>query len=163
MALDLPPYDGRERRFHHTDADRREGWRAVAAVLRLTGPAPDGALYDLSFYSGGIGVIDRLAITLPASSALWQEATSAFHTQTPEEAALDPSFAAELAWLFADSESPCPLRPAAVEFIERERRDFQGRCEGTSRLAIGRDSDVNSYHVLWGDDATLNYLGYDQG
>jgi hypothetical protein len=64
--MSLPPYDNKEYRCRHSDADRREGLAKVAELLGLAGVSDQGGLfYDLSFYSGGIGVFDRLAVTMP--------------------------------------------------------------------------------------------------
>lgn len=162
--MDLHPYDGVERRFRHTDADHDTGLSVVARVLHLPEPPPrDGVFYDLSFYSGGIGVLDRLAITLPADRATWESVIAAIRAKPPEEASRDAGWADELLWLFAGEEKPAPLREAAARFINGERREFQSECLPASRILLADGSGVNYWEALWGDDATLNYLRYDQG
>jgi len=162
--MDLHPYDGVERRFHHADADRAAGLSVVARVLHLPAPPPpDGVFYDLSFYSGGIGVLDNLAITLPADPATWASVAAAIGAKSPEEANRDADCAAELAWLLTGEEMPAAPREAAVRFIERERGEFQSECLTTSRILFADGSGVNYWEALWGDDVTLNYLRYDQG
>lgn len=162
--MDLHPYDGVERRFRHTDADREAGLRVVAGVLRLPGPPPpDGVFYDLSLYSGGIGVLDRLAITLPAGPETWASVAAAVGGRSPEDASRDAGWADDLLWLLTGGEEPLPLRAAAVRFINRERREFQSECLPASRILFADGSGVNYWEALWGDNATLNYLRYDQG
>jgi hypothetical protein len=162
--MDLHPYDGVERRFHHTDADLATGLSVVARVLHLPGPPPrEGVFYDLSFYSGGIGVLDNRAITLPADSATWATVTAATGAKPLEEASRDAGWADELLGLFASEEKPVPLREAAVRFINGERREFQSECLPTGRILFAEGSGVNYWEALWGDGATLNYLRYDQG
>lgn len=162
--MDLHPYDGVERRFHHADADRDTGLDVVARVLHLPRPPPrERVFYDLSFYSGGIGVLDRLAITLPADPATWASVAAAIGAKSPEEASRDAGWADELLWLFASGEKPVPLREAAVRFINGERREFQSECLPASRILFADGSGVNWWVALWGDDTALNYLGYDQG
>lgn len=161
--MDLHPYDGVERCFRHTDAECIEGVALVAHLLHLSASdVNDGALYDLSFYSGGIGIIDRLAITLPATATTWAQVAAALDTRTPEEASLDDAWADELAWLFTGEEEPVSLR-AAAQFINNQRREFQRECHATSRIYFGDGSGVNWWLALWGDATTINYLSYDQG
>jgi hypothetical protein len=66
--MNLHPYDNIERRYRHTDIPNAEGLAVAARLLQLPEPlSGDEVFYDLSFFSGGIGVLDRLAISLPAS------------------------------------------------------------------------------------------------
>ena len=60
-------------------------------------------------------------------------------------------------------EKSAPPRAAAVDFINGERYAFQAECLPTSRIFFADESDVNYWVALWGDDARLNYLGYEQG
>jgi hypothetical protein len=162
--MDLQPYDGIERRFRHTDVDPRAGLDLIARLLRLSQPpAPDEALYELSFYSGGTGVLDRHALAIRVTPAVWAHVASALNAVTPEEAGMAPDWADELAWLLAGEEERIPLRHAAVAFINSKRRDFQAECSPADHILIVDGSGVNYWSVLWGTDQLLNYLGYDQG
>lgn len=162
--MDLHPYDNRERLYSHTDPHRGEGIAVVAKLLGLTdAPSPEGLLYDLSIYSGGIGVLDRLAITLPADSKLWAEVMEAISAKTPEEASQDEAWSEQFLWLIELEDEPLSPREAATRFINSERRPFQPRCLATSRILFGEDSDVNDWVALWGDETRLSYLGYSQG
>ena len=69
--MNLHPYDNVERRYRHTDGTRGEGRDVVAQVLGLPKPPAGELLFDLSFFSGRIGVLDRLAIAFPADPLLW--------------------------------------------------------------------------------------------
>lgn len=161
--MNLHPYDGQERRFRHTDADLADGLTAVAHLLRLPeAPSPDGLFYDLSFYSGEIGVLDRLALTLPADPHLWKCVADALCGKTREQALQDPAWADDLLWMLLDEdESLSPQN--AVHFINARRQEFQPACDATSRLLFSDQSNVNDWTALWGDDSRLNYLGYSQG
>jgi hypothetical protein len=162
-TVDLHPYDNVERRFRHTDQARADGREVVARVLHLSEPPAGDVFYDLSFFSGGIGVVDQLAITLPADPALWSRVISSLRARTPEEAVADRSWAGDLIWLLTDEEEEVPIRPAAIQFINRHRQDFQAKCDSSSRILFGNESNVNCWSVVWGDDTQLDYLGYDQG
>jgi hypothetical protein len=92
--MDLHPYDGVERRFRHTDAEREMGLAIVAQLLRLPRiPSNHVLLYDLSFYSGGIGALDNLAITLQPDQATWASIAEALRAKTPEQASQDARWA----------------------------------------------------------------------
>jgi hypothetical protein len=119
--------------------------------------------YDLSFYSGGIGVLDNLAIAIHADRSTWASVAEALRAKTPEQASDDADWAGELVWLFTGAEEPVPIRELAVEFINRERYEFQTACRATDRILLADGSGVNWWLALWGDDATLNYRSYDQG
>jgi len=160
---DLHPYDNVERRFHHSDTDQKVGLEVVAKLLRLPQPPHrDGTLYDLSFYSGGIGVIDRLAITLCASQALWTHVIDSFRAITPEEGSGDAN-AEEFNWLLTSEDDAVATRSDAVTFINDYRRSFQRACVLTDQILFEQGSDVNTWVVFWGDASVLNYIAYDQG
>jgi hypothetical protein len=159
----MHPYDGAERRYLHTDQAPNEGRAVAARVLGLTEPPAGELLYDLSLYSGGSGVLDRLAITVPADAVLWSSVVSSLRGRTPEEACEDGAWARELIWLLTGGEEEIPLRPAAVRFINQERREFQAVCVPSSRILFGHESNVNDWVALWGDETQLNYLGFSQG
>jgi hypothetical protein len=88
------PYDNVEYRYRHSDSDREQGLARVASLLGLAGVSDQrGLFYDLSFYSGGTGVDDRLAVTMPANAAVWMAILDAQPVKTPEEIASDPELA----------------------------------------------------------------------
>jgi hypothetical protein len=66
-------------------------------------------------------------------------------------------------WLLTNQEEPFQIRESAVQFINRERSEFQAECHLMNRIFFADGSGVNSWVALWGDDMTLNYRGYDQG
>ncbi len=161
--MDLHPYDNVERRFRHTDPDRDVGRAVAARLLGLPQPPAGELLYDLSFFSGGIGVLDHLAITLSADQTLWSNVAGFLRVRSPEEAALDRSWMWELVWLLTSEEGEGPIHPVAVQFINQHRRELQTACVPSSRILFRYESDVNDWGILWGDDTRLNFLGYSQG
>ena len=69
----FPLYDNEEHHFSHTDTDRRVGLVHLAELLRLPAPIEEqGVLYDLRFFSGGIGIDDKHAATIPGNDNLWR-------------------------------------------------------------------------------------------
>ena len=156
-------YDGVDYRYHHTDSDPIEGRAVAARVLGLKLPLDNEVLYDISLYSGGIGVLNRLAISIVADNAIWSEVTRSLRGRSPEEAGSDRDWVAELIWLFTGVTEEVALRPAATNFINEERRSFQTECRTDCRIVIAHESNVNDWDIIWGDDTRLNYLGYSQG
>jgi len=162
MDLDLHPYDGVDQHYRHTDAYPAKGLAIVTYILGFTKtPSSDGLLYDLSFYSGGIGVLDSLAITIPADAVIWAEASA--DAREPEDIAKDEEWAEEFLWLIRSDDDSSPVRARAVKFVNSERKPFQEECTTESRLLFHRNSNVNDWSVCWGSEAQLNFLGYSQG
>jgi hypothetical protein len=164
--MSIPPYDNTEYRYRHTDPDRGSGIARLAGLLGLP-PAFDGrgARYDLSFFSGGIGVFDRCAATLPADDALWKAVLAARPAKTPEDIAADPDPACAEGFLLLvrREDSARDVRTAAVAFINAERRDFQTECRGSDTVLFLPESDANSWFALWGTDTEMNIRSFDQG
>ena len=124
--MSLHPYDGKERRFRHTDAEMEAGLASVAQLLGLPNlSALNSALYDLSFYSGGIGICDRLAITVQADQSIWACVTEAHRAKTLEQVSQDTDWIDELLWLFTDEETPMAMCEFAAQFINSKRCEFQ--------------------------------------
>lgn len=162
--MDLHPYDGKERRFRHTDRDMAPGVRIVMDLLHLPAPpSAPGLLYDLSFYSGGIGVMDRLAITLPREGPSAPVVLTRLPGKPPEEIASDPSCQNDFLWLINDEDDPLPVRAAAARFINENRQEFQPECQVSGAMWFEAESNVNSWTALWETDGVLSYLSYDQG
>ena len=163
--MSLHPYDGKERCFRHTDAETKAGLAIVVQLLGLPkATSIAGALYDLSFYSGGMGIIDQLAITVQADQSIWTCVTPKHQAKTLEQASQDANWIDELVWLFTDDEDTLiPLRELAVQFINRERREFQAECHPQQRILFADGSGANWWVALWGDETMLHYLSYDQG
>lgn len=162
--MDLHPYDGKERRYRHTDADLREGIRLVTQLIYLPTPPPRlGLLYDLSFYSGGIGILDRLAITLPLQLPQTLGVVAGLRASTPDDALSDPGWRDDFLWLVDDEDNPLPPRAAAARFIHENRREFQPECDASSAIWFEPVSNVNAWTALWHSHDLLSYLAYDQG
>ena len=162
--FNLPPYDGVDRYYNHTDADPATGRAIVARLLGLPEPpSGEGLFYDLHIYSGGCGVLNRLAITIPGDPRIWIAARAALQAREPEDAAIDVGWAEDFIWLLNGEEQALPIRDAAARFINSERRSFQLECTSRSTVLFQTNSDVNDWAVIWGHETHVNYLGYSQG
>ncbi|MGZ3455132.1 MAG: hypothetical protein ACXVEF_36345 [Polyangiales bacterium] len=148
MDIDLHPYDGQERRFRHDDeSDKEVAIAVVERVLRLQLPRPVPSLqYDLSFFSGGIGIIDHLAISLRADAAAVARALGF-------EAAASAS-SDDIEWL-ADGDM--------LAFIAEHKAPFQPSPASLDGAFVDPESGPNSWQLLYARDGLLHYLAFDQG
>ena len=160
----VPPYDNKEYRFRDSDPSAQAGRERVALLLGLpNAPNEDGLRFDLSFYSGGIGVYDQHAIAMNADAGLWSATKKHLSAKTPTESAGDDSWSEEFNWLvYGDDEFPS-LNDAVVMFINRQRKDFQDQCTPNMTVLFQASSNVNDWSALWGTNTRLNYLGFSQG
>lgn len=167
---ELHPYDGRERRFRHDDADaaqRERGRELVGRLLELPEPPREAGLrYDLSFYSGGIGVLDRLCVVMPCTPTE-VDAIVAQLGMLDVEALLaheDEDVREAFAWLVLDDEHPDRSHRAAVAtFVEEHRAAFQPSPHQGMRAWSTSDSGVNAWSLVYEVEGELAFIGYDQG
>lgn len=164
---ELHPYDGQERRFRHDDAEARRIARGRALVAELLGlPAPPASAdlrYDLRFYSGGIGVLDRLHIALPCAPAEVDAIVARLRLVTPEAAVADAAWRDEFEWLVHGEDAPRSLRTAVAAFVEAERAAFQPRPEAEARVWFAPDSGANAWSLVYEQGGELCLIAFDQG
>lgn len=164
----LHPYDGHERRFGHEDDEpevRARGVALVARLLCLPAPPPmEGLRYALSFYSGGIGVLDRLHIALPCVAAEVEVIATRAGMLAPGALRADTDRREAFDWLVHDAEHPERSPEAAVAaFVDEHRLAFQPRPREGMRAWFWPDSDVNTWSLLYEVDGELAFIAYDQG
>src|SRR5437868_6471666 len=141
-SMNLHPYDGIERRFRHTDINPKDGLAVIARILKLEKPpAADGLLYDLSFYSGGSGIFDKLAISLSADAHTWSRLIAGLGTATPEALCEDPEWRETFGWFLDHEAGPEDPRVAAARFVNENRATFQPECLVDGRLLFAPQSD----------------------
>jgi hypothetical protein len=149
------PYDGQTHVYTHADPDRGAG---LAIVARTLGATADDARYEMSFYSGGMGIIDHVAI---ACAVTPDRVAAATRELRPIEDVLDD----DIAWLIDDEDEPHP-QPAhvlAARFIEAHRQPFQPACSPNAAMWFAPDSGINCWTVVWQAGDELAYLSFDQG
>lgn len=160
--MDLHPYDGKERRYRDSDEDCAQALPIVAKLLRLPTTALVRPLrYDLSFFSGGIGVHDVLGITYPCTSAEFELVAEGLKGKDVLTAAADPAWSEEFLWLIK-AEGLAPT-DAAARFLSEERLGFQDPCLPSSSIRFAMGSGVNDWTALWFHSSRLNYRAHSQG
>lgn len=166
VSDNLHPYDDVERRFRDDDDDpsrRARGRDLVARLLGGTAVPAAGLRYDFSFYSGGIGVIDRLYVALPCGAAEVDAIVARLGWLTPEASVADASWREHFLWLLGVEDEERPLRALVGEFIAEQRTDFQPVPDEQARVWFESYSGVNSWALLYEQDGRLCLIGYDQG
>ena len=157
-------YDGKEHDFRDNDQTSENGREQVGLLLGLGGtPTADGLRFHLSFYSGGIGVLDKHSISMNADQQLWTASTTSIKGSPPSTLLADKEWGEDFNWLVTADETFPSIEAAAICFINSERADFQTECAPDMRMLFAACSDVNGWSALWGTETRLSYLYYDQG
>ncbi|MFV8754600.1 hypothetical protein ACNOYE_28970 [Nannocystaceae bacterium ST9] len=163
---DLHPYDGKQRRFVDDDDDplvRARGVALVVRVLGLTEPPRVGLRYDLSFYSGGIGVFDRLAVSMPVSASEIDAIAAGLGMLPPAELS-DSEDRESLDWLVLDEDhAERSLDESVLAFLADQRRPFQSAPRPASRVWVTPGSGVNDWSMIYEVEGELAFLAYAQG
>jgi hypothetical protein len=154
-------YDGVDYRY---TSDGPEKEKAAGIVANLIGfrPGTDDLGYSLSFYAGGTGVDDRLAVRCQYQEMDWPVVTQRLRLVSLKEAD-DPEWVEELRWLVGAEDSTALLDQQCFRFINAQKHDFQDEASDQWEVFFTNESDVNSWCVVWRSSHHLNYLSFDQG
>lgn len=159
--MDLHPYDGVTRRFGDGDG-QADGPAIVARILGLAAMPPE-AHYEMSFYSGGIGVLDHVAIGVPLAHVQLAAVRAHLGAEVPDLLAADPEWGEDFLHLVTDDDAPCALAVAVATFVEARRASFQPPCVPGDAVWFEPASTVNGWSALWVHGDGLGYLGFVQG
>lgn len=160
----IPPYDNKEYRFRDSDSSAQTGRERVAALLGLPkAPKQERLQFDLSFFSGGIGVYDQHAIAMNTDADLWSTVKKHLSAKTPTESVSDEAWSEEFIWLICGDDGYPSINDAAVSFINAERKDFQAKCTHKMTVLFQACSNVNDWAALWGTGTRLHFLAVSQG
>lgn len=160
----MRPYDGKQRLYRHTDPDTGPGLAVLRRVLKLPASASiSGVRWEMSFYSGGLGTLDRVAVAIPTRGLALTAILHDLEARAPVDARGVASCDEELQWLLFDGEQPESAAEAVVSFVEEERHAFQTQCSAADRVWFVDGSDVNDWAALWESDGVLNFLSASQG
>lgn len=159
---DMHPYDGVDHRYNSSDADREKATRIIKNVLGFN-PEPNGLDYSLNFYSGGIGVDDRLAIRCKFTPSDWSLVIGKLNLKPPKEVLSNPEWGEDFAWLVSDDETPSDINGDSCNFVNAKKKAFQDTISLEHTLLFTDESNVNTWCVVWVVNGNLNYLSFDQG
>jgi hypothetical protein len=153
--VDLHPYDDEQRRFRHDDLGDQSAVRGLVERLLHLPIGGHVLRYDLAFFSGGIGIIDDLFISIDAAEA-WRA--------TPPDGFLraEDALARDDCWPIDDDEDQDVAPDAALQaFITDHRAPFQ--APAYDQVWIEADSDWNSWTVAYTYQRWLHWMSHDQG
>ncbi len=158
----MRPYDDKEYRYTSADLDKE---KAIAIISNILGfhPSTEELDYSLSFYSGGGGIVDRLAIRCRANQSNRSSLISGLGLRAPLEAMADPMWVDDFRWLIKSDESLGNTDLWCYKFINSNKHEFQDVVDSTCELVFSNGSDVNSWCAIWFTNNHLNYLYFDQG
>ena len=155
-------YDNVDHRFRSSDAKSEKAVETISGILGFL-PDTNTLEYDLNFFSGGIGVDDRLAFSCTVAPDTLEVAVTKLRLVSPEEALSDPGWAEDFAWLVKRQGDATSIRLFSADFINSRRRPFQSQCNENLAIFFARGSDVNTWPAVWISENKLNYLYADQG
>ena len=155
-------YDGIEKRYRKSDLDLDKNIELVEDLLGFC-PDVEQLDFDLSFYSGGIGVYDKLAISCLHSSNGLLLTKEKYNLMTPEEAIKDLIWAEDFEWLVKGDNDDADYLVSTVNFINDNKAEFQDVCLQDSKIYFSYESNVNHWAVVWLVGERLNFAYFDQG
>ena len=155
-------YDGIDYRYKTGDKLSADAFRIIAGVLGFE-PEISGLEYELNLYAGGTGVHDRLAFCAALADAKMDAAVKNLRLITPVEAISDPAWSEEFAWLLGDESVAPAVHDHSIEFINQNKRPFQGLCTERCQILFAAESNVNNWMAVWISNGVFNYLSFDQG
>lgn len=155
-------YDGIERRYRKSDLDLEKNLNIVQNLLGFR-PSVDRLDFDLSFYSGGIGIYDKLAISCDASSDQMRLVRDKLRLYSPNEAIAMKEWEEDFIWLVTGEESCVNILSGSAGFINQEKAEFQDICLPEHTMLFSCESNVNDWTAIWGSGTRLNYAYFNQG
>ncbi|WP_188704655.1 hypothetical protein [Silvimonas iriomotensis] len=158
----MHPYDGIDHRYTSSDADKNKVVRIIQNILGFA-PQINGLDYSLNFYSGGIGVDDRLAIRCNLTPSDWPRVIAKLNLKPPSEALANPDWGDDFAWLVSNCEAPSDVSADCCKFVNANKKVFQDSVSLENSPLFTDESNVNSWCVVWVVGSYLNYLSFDQG
>ncbi|QYK08781.1 hypothetical protein [Shewanella mangrovisoli] len=155
-------YDGIEVRYRRPDADLAKSLQVIENLLGFA-PELQQLDFDLSFWAGGAGVLDKLAISCNVSPAQWLTLKQKLDLYSPEEMIAREDCREDFIWLVADDEECGDILAASAQFINDNKAPFQGTCDISQSIHFGYMSDVNTWTAVWRKGSRINYAYFCQG
>jgi hypothetical protein len=171
----LHDYQGIRHRFKDDDLDPRlleRGQAIIIEILKLQNLIDISLLrYDLSFYSGGMGIIDNLFIKLSCNSTTASEIISSLKLVDVANDNLDLELRDYLIWRTTDDEESedsvdvytLVENNKISQLVNEEKADFQDIASSNSFICFREDTGPNYGTIIYYLNGNLNYISYDYG
>jgi hypothetical protein len=154
-------YDSVDYKYTDIDEDQEKSHRVIANLVGFKPPL-DQLRYSLSFYAGGTGVDDRLAIRCQFSQEDWPTVVQTLRLRHPHEAIGNAGWKEDFRWLIRADGKDGALDEHCYRFINSEKHDFQDVVSEHWQVFFSNESDVNSWCVVWRANGCMNYLSFDR-
>ena len=155
-------YDGIEKRYQRPDADLAKSLMIIENLLGFT-PLEDRLEFDLSFWAGGSGVLDKLAVSCSVTPEQMELAQDKLRLYSPEAAIALDEWRDDFIWLVEDEDVCTDVLVRSAHFINENKAPFQDVCLKTQSIYFAYMSDVNGWTAVWGQQDRLNYAYFCQG
>jgi hypothetical protein len=170
----LHDYQGIRHRFKDDDLDPRlleRGQSIVVEILKLSNLIDVSLIgYDLSFYSGGMGIIDNLFMKLSCNSTKASEIISSLKLVDVANDNLDLDLRDYLISIAIDEESEesvdiCTLikHNKISQLVNEEKADFQDIASSEHFICFSESTNPNYGTIIYYLNGSLNYISYDYG
>jgi hypothetical protein len=170
----LHDYQGIRHRFKDDDLDPRlleRGQSIVVEILKLSNLIDVSLIgYDLSFYSGGMGIIDNLFMKLSCNSTKASEIISSLKLVDVANDNLDLDLRDYLISIAIDEESEesvdiCTLIKynKISQLVNEEKADFQDIASSEHFICFSESTSPNYGTIIYYLNGSLNYISYDYG
>jgi hypothetical protein len=170
----LHDYNDIKHRFKDDDLDPRlveRGQAIIIEILKLPNLIDVSPIrYDLSFYSGGMGIIDNLFISLSCNSTKASEIISSLKLVDVANENLDLDLRDYLIWSTDEEESEdsvdiCTLieNNKISQLVNEQKADFQDIASSDSFICFGETTGPNYGTIIYYLNDNLNYISYDYG
>jgi hypothetical protein len=170
----LHDYQGIRHRFKDDDFDPsllERGQAIIREILKLPSLMDVSPIkYDLSFYSGGTGIIDNVFIKLSCNSTKASEIISSLKLVDVANENLDLESHDYLIWSTIEEESEesvdiCTLirNNKISQLVNDEKADFQDIASIEHFICIGENTGPNYGTIAYYLNGSLNYISYDYG
>lgn len=171
----LHDYQGIRHRFKDDDLDPRlleRGQAIFIEILKLPNLIDVSLIrYDLSFYSGGMGIIDNIFIKLSCNSSKAFEIISSLKLVDVANDNIDLELREYLISRTIDEEESedsvdiCTLinNNKISQLVNEEKAEFQDIASSDSFICFSEDFSPNYGTIIYYLNGSLNYISYDYG
>ncbi|PSB57337.1 hypothetical protein [Chamaesiphon polymorphus] len=167
----------RQHCFKDNDLDPRlleQGKAIVLEILKLQSSIDISSIeYNLSFYSGGIGIIDKVFIKLSCDSTKASEIISSLKLVDISNDNLDWELRDYLISRTIDEDSEEPddsveictliLNNKISRLVNEEKADFQDIASSEHFIYFGKGTGPNHGEIIYYLNGSLNYISYAYG
>ena len=160
-------YDGITREYKKSDSDFEKNINVIKNILGFH-PCTNQLDFDLSFYAGGCGVYNTIAISCLVSQSQKSLVLKKYRMFSIQ-AILKEEWKDDFIWLIEgndneeDNKKYEDILTSAINFINVHKANFQDICLKTDEIFFSYECNVNTWDIIWIRNKKLNFISFDQG